>query len=291
MIALSRWCSFILKVERRFRGDDALVMAAALSYTSLLSVVPLLAVGLALLAAFPAFEGARTQIQLLLVQNLAPEVGQQVRQVIAGFIGNAGNLTAVGVLGLVVTALLLLVNIEDALNRIFRVTKPRAPMSRLLIYWTMVTLGPLLLGASLSITDWLFGGTADESMPIVSSLLGVLSTLFHLAMLVALLTLLYTTVPHRVVPFRTALIGSLVAGFAVALLRFGFHLYVADLKAYQSIYGALAAVPILLFWMYLVWVAVLAGAELTASLMEARATPTPSPPSSSHRKGDGTPTS
>jgi membrane protein len=281
MNGVRRWGGMILKVERRFRGDDALMMAAALSYTSLLSVVPLLAVGLAILAAFPAFESARIQIQLLLVQNLAPEVGQQVRGAIAGFIGNAGNLTAIGIVGLVVTALLLLVNIEDALNRIFRVTKPRAPMSRLIIYWTMVTLGPLLLGASLSITDWLFGGASDDSIPVLSAVLGLLSLLFHFIMLVALLTLLYSTVPHRVVPFRRALSGALLAGVAIALLRFGFHVYVADLKPYQSVYGALAAVPILLFWAYLVWVAVLVGAELTACLMEEREEGiTPSPPSS-----------
>lgn len=280
MNGLRRWCGFILKVERRFRGDDALVMAAALSYTSLLSLVPLLAVGLAILAAFPAFEEARIQIQLLLVQNLAPEVGQQVRQVIAGFIGNAGNLTAIGIVGLVVTALLLLVNIEDSMNRIFRVTKPRNPMSRLIIYWTMVTLGPLLLGASLSITAWLFGSPSDDTLPMMAAALGFLGTLFRFVMLVALFTLLYTTMPHRVVPFRKALAGGLLAGIAVAGLRFGLHLYVADLKAYQSIYGALAAIPILLFWMYVVWTAVLAGAELTASLMEEAEPVTPAPPSS-----------
>jgi membrane protein len=160
-------------------------------------------------------------------------------------------------------------------------------LSRLIIYWTMVTLGPLLLGASLSITDWLFGGITDDTTPLLATLFGVLSTLFHFAMLVALLTLLYTTLPHRAVPFRKALIGGGVAAVAVALLRFGFHLYVADFKAYQSVYGALAAIPILLFWMYLVWAATLGGAELTAVLMEL----TPSPPSSARRKDGGTPTS
>lgn len=281
MRALHRWGGFILKVERRFRGDDTLVMAAALSYTSLLSLVPLLAVGLALLAAFPAFEGARIQLQLTLVQNLAPEVGQQVRQVIAGFISNAGNLTAIGILSLVVTALFLLVNIEDSLNRVFRVTKPRSITSRLMVYWTVVTLGPLLLGASLSITDWLFTSSSPDDLPVLTALLEVLGVLFRFVMLVALFTLLYAAVPHRVVPHRHALAGGFVAGVAVALLRFGFHVYVADLKAYQSVYGALAALPILLLWMYLVWTAVLAGAELTACLMEEeKELTTPSLPSS-----------
>jgi len=268
MKGLRRWGGLVLKVVGRFRGDDALLMAAALSYTSLLSLVPMLAVGLAILAAFPAFEAARIQLQLSLVQNLAPEVGQQVRQVIAGFISNAGNLTAIGILGLVVTALLLLVAIEDALNRVFRVTKLRTAMSRLMVYWTVITLGPILLGASLSITDWLFDSTAADVLPVLTALLSVLGTLFRFAMLVSLFTLLYAAVPNRTVPAYDALAGGIMAGIGVALLRFGFHLYVADFKAYQSVYGALAALPILLFWMYLVWAAVLAGAELTACLME-----------------------
>ena len=269
-MGVRRLGSLVLKVEQRFRKDDALLMAAALSYTSLLSVVPLLTIGLAILAAFPAFEAARIQLQLSLVQTLAPEVGQQVRQVITGFIGNAGNLTAIGILSLVVTAVLLLIAIEDALNRIFRVTKSRPPMSRLIIYWTVVTLGPILLGASLSITDWLFSSAESDTLPMVASAVEVAGSLFRFAMLVSLFTLLYSTMPYRQVPPRDALIGAAVAGIGVAVLRFGFHLYVADLKAYQSVYGALAAVPILLFWNYLVWAAVLVGAELTVSLMEER---------------------
>jgi len=269
-MGVRRLGSLVLKVEQRFRKDDALLMAAALSYTSLLSVVPLLTIGLAILAAFPAFEAARIQLQLSLVQTLAPEVGQQVRQVITGFIGNAGNLTAIGILSLVVTAVLLLIAIEDALNRIFRVTKSRPPMSRLIIYWTVVTLGPILLGASLSITDWLFSSAESDTLPMVASVVEVAGSLFRFAMLVSLFTLLYSTMPYRQVPPRDALIGAAVAGIGVAVLRFGFHLYVADLKAYQSVYGALAAVPILLFWNYLVWAAVLVGAELTVSLMEER---------------------
>jgi len=268
MMALRRWGSLVIKVERRFRQDDALLMAAALSYTSLLSLVPLLTIGLAILAAFPAFESIRTQMQGSLVQTLAPEVGNQVRQAIAGFIGNAGNLTAIGIVGLVVTAVLLLTAIEDSLNRIFRVTKARSPMSRLMVYWTVVTLGPLLLGASLSITDWLFSGAEANEVPILSGAISVASGVFRFAMLVLLFGLLYGAVPHRRVSPRDALTGAFVAAVAVAALRYGFHLYVADVRTYQSVYGALAAVPILLFWMYLVWAVTLAGAELTAALME-----------------------
>jgi membrane protein len=254
-------------VIQRFRHDDAAVMAAALSYTSLLSLVPLLTIGLAIIAAFPAFEPIRGELQSSLVRTLVPEVGQQVREAVAGLIGNAGNLTAIGILGLVVTAVLLLVTIEDALNRIFRVDLSRPPLSRLLVYWTVVTLGPILLGASLSITDWLFSGGLPDSAPqVLHSMLALGGTLFRFAMLMALFSLLYVAVPNRPVSVPAALAGGLLAAVAVTLLRVGFHLYIADFHAYQ-LYGALAAIPILLLWMYLAWAAVLAGAELTATLL------------------------
>jgi membrane protein len=259
---------FALSVLTRFRRDEALMMAAALSYTSLLSLVPLLTIALAIIAAFPAFAPIRGELQNGLVRTLVPEVSQQVRQAVDGFIGNAGNLTAIGLVGLVVTAVLLLVTIEDSLNRIFRVDQSRSPLSRLLVYWTVVTLGPILIGASLSISDWLFSdGTLALNAAALVGLLAVLGALFRFAMLVALFALLYVAVPNRRVPVTDALQGGLLAAVGVALLRVGFHLYITDMHGYQSVYGALAAVPILLFWMYLAWAAVLAGAELTAGLV------------------------
>lgn len=286
-----RLWDFLYRVERRFTGDDALNKAAALSYTSLLSLVPLLAIGLAILAAFPAFESARAQLQRALVGNLVPEVGKQVRDTIDGFVSNAGNLTAVGIISLIVTAVLLLYNIEDAMNRVFRVAKQRTPMSRLLVYWTVLTLGPVLLAASLSISAFLFPPISDN--PVLANLVAVGSSLFRFAMLVALFTLLFAAMPARHVPLREAIVGGVVSAVGVAVLRFGFHIYVVDMHAYQSIYGALAAVPIMLFWMYLAWAVVLGGAELTASLIDIREEGriTPSPLSSAPRKDGATPTS
>lgn len=288
---LRRYWTFLLKVERRFTGDDALMRAAALSYTTLLSLVPLLAIGLAILAAFPALEGARAQLRRFLIGNLVPEVGQQVRQSIDGFISNAGNLTAIGVVGLVVTAVLLLYSVEDAMNRIFCAHKIRSHMSRLLVYWTVLTLGPLLLAASLTVSDWLFAPSDDNSL--LAHAVAVGAGLFHFAMLVALFTLLYAAMPARHVPLKEAAIGGAAAAVGVAVLRFGFHIYVADMHAYQSIYGALAAVPIMLLWMYLAWVVTLAGAELTAVLLDIEEDDavSPSPPSSVRRKGVSTPIS
>jgi len=262
---LRRAWRFLLKLECRFTRDDSLMRAASLSYTTLLSLVPLLAIGLAILAAFPALETARTQLRRFLVGNLVPEVGQQVRQSIDGFISNAGNLTAIGVIGLVVTAVLLLYSVEEAMNRIFCAHKLRSHVSRLLVYWTVLTLGPLLLAASLTVSDWLFASPEDN--PVLAHLVAIGAGIFHFAMLVALFTLLYSAMPARHVPLREAAIGGGVASIGIMVLRFGFHIYVADFHAYQSIYGALAAVPIMLAWMYFAWVVILGGAELTACLL------------------------
>ncbi len=290
---LRRIWRFAWRLYERFNRDDALMRAAALSYTTLLSLVPLLAIGLAVLAAFPAFEGARSQMQSALVGNLVPEVGQQVRQSIDGFISNAGNLTAIGIVGLVVTAVLLLYSIEDAMNRIFCAHKIRTHMSRLLVYWTVLTLGPLLLAASLTVSDWLF--TPLEGSSVLANLVAIGAGIFHFAMMVALFTLLYAAMPARHVPLREASIGGAAASVGVAVLRFGFHIYVADLHAYQPLYGALAAVPIMLFWMYLAWAVILGGAELTAVLLDIEEDTdeklSPSLPSSARRKGASTPIS
>ena len=291
MAAAGKWLSvrawsrrhvgLVIQVEQRFRDDRALIMAAALSYTSLLSLVPLLAIALAILAAFPAFEGVRGELQSTLLQYLVPEVGEQLRRVIANFIGNAGKLTAVGVLGLAVTAVLLLVTIEDALNHIFRVSRPRSPLSRLLVYWTVITLGPLLLGASLSLSAWVFAADGWAMRHGLAAMAGAVSALFPLVLLTALFSLLYSAVPNRAVRMADAATGGAVAAIAMAVLRWGFHLYVTSAHAYESVYGALAVVPLLLFWMYLAWAAVLAGAELTAALPEWRAAPPPGHPNPS----------
>jgi len=180
--------------------------------------------------------------------------------------------------------------VEEAMNRIFCAHKIRTHMSRLLVYWTVLTLGPLLLAASLTVSDWLF--TAPESNPVLAHIVAIGSAIFHFAMLVALFTLLYAAMPARQVPLREAAIGGGSASVGVMVLRFGFHIYVADLHAYQSIYGALAAIPIMLFWMYLAWVVILGGAELTAFLLDIeQESLSPSPPSSARRKGVSTPTS
>jgi len=270
MTQLRKWLGLGLYVARRFRADGALDKASSLSYTSLLSLVPLMAIALAMLAAFPVFDSARVQLQSLIFKNFVPEVGEQVQRALTTFVGNAGKLTAAGVVGLAFSAIMLLVTIESSMNAIFRVAKARSPVSRLLVYWTALTLGPLMMGASFSLSAWLYAAQDLASKAGLAGVMQNVTSVLPSILLMLAFSLLYIAVPNRRVAWIDAAIGGIGAGLVFAGLRLAFTVYVTQAHPYQSVYGAVAAVPIFLFWTYLSWAVVLFGAELTAALPEWR---------------------
>lgn len=257
-------------VEKRFRADGAFNMASSLSYSSLLSLVPLLAIGLAILAAFPVFDQVRDELQANVFRAVVPEVGEQVQRYVGAYVKNAGKLTAAGVVGLATSAIMVLVAIESSLNRIFRVATARTTISRVLVYWTALTLGPLLLGASFSISAWLYAASDIASQARLGGITRLLTHIAPTGLLMLTFGLMYLAVPNRRVQVADAMTGGVAAGIAFAVLRWVFSLYVVNAKSYQSIYGAVALVPIFLFWMYVSWMVVLFGAELAAALPEWR---------------------
>lgn len=259
---------FTVYVWRRFDADNGLRMAAGLSYTSLLAIVPLSAIAFAMLAAFPVFGGVRESIQTLIFSNFLPQSAADMRDAFDQFIANANHLTALGIVGLAGTAILLFVTVEQDMNIIFRVAKPRPILPRLLTFWAVMTLGPLLLGVSLSLADYVQGitggtWTGDED--------SFASRLVPSAMAMIGLTLFYLAVPHRPVGWKAALAGGVPAGLLFSGLRDLFAYYVASFPTYQTVYGAVSVVPIFLVWMYLSWTVVLLGAVITASVGEWRA--------------------
>lgn len=270
MAPLGRWLKqFGRHVVQRVKTDNVPRVASALSYTSLLALVPLLAISVAILSAFPAFDTVREQIQNFVLDNFVPTAGFAVQQHLSEFVGATGELTAVGVAGLAVTSILMLSTMEQALNGIFRVTRPRSLLGRVLVYWTVLTLGPLLIGASFTLASWLTAVRWLSDVP-GSGMLGWAPGMVPTLLTVAAFTLLYMAVPNRPVRLGDALAGAVVAALLFAGLRFGFILYVASARAYQTIYGALAAIPLFLVWMYLSWMVVLVGAVIAASLPEVR---------------------
>lgn len=251
---------------QRFLRDGCLRTATQLSYASLLAIIPVLAICMGLLAAFPAFEQLRFKVQLYLFQNLVPNAGVEVSDQIATFVENARSMTGIGTIALLVTALLLLSTINGAFNGIWRVTEPRPLVVRLMAYWMILTVSPLLLAASLSLSSYGVISAAMAEGERTFGLTRVLPFLFATGGF----TLLYAVVPARPVALTHALAGGLIAGVLFELVKAGFGLYLKHFPSYEAIYGALAAVPIFFVWMYLSWAIVLFGAEVAAAAPEWR---------------------
>lgn len=265
----------------RFAGDRCLQMAASLSYTSVLALVPLMAVGFAVLTAFPVFDRIQEDLQDFIIGNFIPDAGAVLQAQVAGFVQAARNLTGIGVLALAVTALILLATIESALNTIWRVERSRPFVQRFLVYWAILTLGPMLLGTSLSLFSYVFTATHVAGVESFTGPLGRFTRILPFLLVIVAFALLYVVVPNRAVRWRHAAAGALAAALLFEALQRGFALYLLHFPAYQAIYGALSAVPVFLVWMYVSWAVVLFGAEIAASLPEWRRTG-----SSNIREGD-----
>jgi membrane protein len=246
----------LVAVARRFLEDRGAQAAGSLTYTTLLAIVPLLTVALALSTAFPVFDEAITTLQLFLFENFLPDAEglDRISEQILSFSEQAGRLTAIGLAFLLVTAVLLMLTIDDTLNRIFRVRRRRPLGQQVIMYWSVLTLWPVLIGASLSLTTYLIGASS------------ALLRLIPFAFTWAALTLLYILVPYRHVDVRHAAAGALLAGVAFEMAKRGFAVYVANFPTYTLVYGAFATLPIFLLWMYVSWLVVLAGAVFTAML-------------------------
>ncbi len=250
---------------RRCKEDQIAVNAGYLAYVTLLSLVPLIAVGVAVFSAFPGFEDARLAIENFIFTNFVPTSTDTIKDHISAFTGNANKMTAVGVSFLAVVALLLIRNVDTTLNRIWRVQQKRPLMISFAVYWMVLTLGPVLLGASIGMTSYIVSlvSFADKGIPGFSGFL--IKTLPYVISMAGFI-MLYTLVPNTKVSFRAAIPGALFAALLFELTKKGFAMYISHFPSYEVIYGALATVPILFVWVYLSWIVVLLGAEFTVCL-------------------------
>nr|WP_192867861.1 virulence factor BrkB family protein [Thaumasiovibrio subtropicus] len=269
MIVVARVAlAFALHLLHRIKEDRLTVTAGSLAYVTLLSLVPLLTVVLTTLSASPVFAAFGELIQNFVIDNFVPAAGQVVSEYLDYFVSNAGRMTAVGVSALFVVAMMLIFNIDNAFNFIFRSTKKRRIAVSFSVYWMILTLGPVLVGSSLAISSYLGSLSLLGSEMATDALRTGLSYLPALMSLLAF-TGLYLVVPNRKIQIKHAVIGALIATLLFEVSKKGFALYLAHFPSYQVIYGALAAIPILFVWVYLSWCIVLIGAEITASLSEA----------------------
>jgi membrane protein len=227
----------------------------------LLALVPLLAVIFGIIAAFPVFAHWSDQLKSFIFTNFLPASGQQVEAYLNTFLASTSSLALPGTVFLIITALMLMFSIEVAFNRIWRVDRSRSLMNRIVMYWAVLTLGPLLMGAAIamSVQNFIDPVTLENSVGIIGQKAGV----FLLSWIA--FTLMFVLVPNRKVFLRDALAGALLSAVLFELAKIGFVTYVSHAN-FTVIYGALATIPIFLFWLYLVWIVILFGASLAASL-------------------------
>jgi membrane protein len=252
--------------RRRLVEEKLPQVAGSLTFTTTLALVPLLTIVLAIFTTFPIFGQLRSALDNYFVQMVMPKaIANTITSNLTQFASKATRLSAVGAVALVFTTAAMIGTIERAFNRIWRVKRPRPLVQRVLIYWTLVTLGPLLFGLSLTLTSQLFSATTG-----LMSAVPFIGALFYSVVSIALTTgayaLLYMTVPNRWVDWRDALWGGLVAAIAFEVAKRVFAIFIRQFPTYAIIYGALAALPLFLLWMYLSWLITLVGALLVAAL-------------------------
>jgi membrane protein len=267
--------TFIRFVVMRFNQDRCAQIAASLTFTTLLSLVPLITIALTLFSAFPVFVDFSSQIKSYLLGNLMPETaGKVITHYTEQFAESAGRLGALGVAFLAVTAMLMMQTIDQAFNAIWRVTRPRPMIKRLIVYWAVLTLAPVLVGASLSLTSWLVGLSMGYAQHIPIFGVGMLKALPVLFTTLAF-AMLFRLVPNRYVPLGHALIGGVVASVLFETMNRVFGYYISHFPTYKLVYGTFASVPIFLMWVYFSWLTILLGAVVTASLPHWRTPETP----------------
>jgi len=251
---------FLSHLWQQMLEHDTFLTAAALCYTTILALVPLLAVILGVVGAFPLADDLTGRLQDFIFSNFVPAAGATVQQYIEQFVGNTSTLTGAGSLFLVLTSLLLMQSIETNMNRIWQVRSKRSISSRLVMYWSVLTLGPIMMGGSIVLSSYL------SFLPFGSKAGGLLLKLTPFLVAAFAFTLLYLVVPNRRVQPRYAMVGALLAAMLFELAKNTFVWYVTTFPTYTKLYGALATIPIFLVWVYVAWLITLLGAVVAAAL-------------------------
>ena len=253
-------------MQRRLSEEQVPQVAGSLTFTTVLAVVPVMTIAFAIFTTFPLFNTFRDALEAYFVQSLMPRgVTNTILDNLSSFAAKANRLSAVGAVTLVLTAIMMFAIVDRSLNRIWRVKTPRSFTQSLIVYWAIMTLGPLLIGASLSFTTLVspVASTLAQQLPWLGTVAAISISLLLMTMFFGLL---YLIVPNRLVDWRDALIGGLVAAIAFEMTNRGFAFFITKFPSYRVIYGALAAVPIFLVWVYLFWLITLLGAVLAVAL-------------------------
>lgn len=263
--------SFSRFITKRFIDDQLFASAGALAYTTMFAIVPLSAVFLAVMSAFPVFDQWTATLVNFVFTNFVPSSARQVEEYLMGFSVSTKTLTVAGITALLISVLVTMWSIEQSFNRIWRVPTIRPKFTRFLLYWTLLTLGSILTVAAIS---------ASASVLAYAELSGMRTEGFSNVLIrwspflieFFAMTCAYWLIPHRRVPFRFAVAAGFLAALLFELLKFAFTSYVRN-TSFEQVYGAVALIPIFMLWLYFSWVVILFGASVAASMSAFRYQP------------------
>jgi len=257
---------FVVLVYRRFKEERCFQLCGSLTFTSMLATIPLVTIMLTVMTAFPVFDNLIEALRTFVATNMIPQASSKlVTGYMQQFADNAAKLTALGIIFLGVTSIMLMLTIDRAFNTIWRVKRPRPLIQRVLIYWSVLTIGPILVGSSLSVSSWLLTqsmGLGKQYSEFAVALFKLLP-LFFTSLAFAFL---YRTVPNRQVTVLDAIVGGIIAAFAFEAMKSIFGQFIVHFSNYKMVYGTFASLPIFLMWMYLSWTVVVFAAVITAVL-------------------------
>lgn len=263
------WLAFVMLVARRVKEQQLPQVASSLTFTTVLSLVPMVTVALAIFTAFPMFKELRGDVENYMLQGFFPEaLSETILTYINQFSEKAKGLTAIGTVALGVTALMTMLTVDRVFNQIWHVKRPRPLVNKILLYWAVLSMAPVLIGLSISVTTALVRfsvqgvGANLEFLPLLS-ILSVLITVVAFA-------LIFLLIPNRSVRWSDAIAGGFLAAVLFEISKRAFAAYITHFPSYTAVYGAMAAIPLFLLWIYLSWIIVLLGAATAAALPVAR---------------------
>ncbi|MDX8390562.1 MAG: YihY family inner membrane protein [Mariprofundaceae bacterium] len=268
--ALKRHVATVLRfsgrVIMRFVDDRCIQRASALGFASLLAIVPLVALGFSAFTTFHVFDHISEQVRHALIANLLPTSQQVVMDYLGTVVEKSAAISIFGFLGLLFTSTALLYTMEEAFNHIWGITRDRSWFSKFITFWLILTLSPILIGTSITITSYFAAIPIFRDVAEGATLLKQVPFLLPWLISSMAMTALYKALPNTPVPLRFAIIGGFAAGVLFEAIKLGFAWYITELANYEKIYGALGTLPVFLIWLYLIWVVVLIGAEVVYCL-------------------------
>ncbi|MCJ8145556.1 YihY family inner membrane protein [Acinetobacter sp. A3.8] len=262
-----KWIQFIRFVLYRFEADRCRESAGSLTYTTLFAIVPMLTVFLVIVSSIKALEPARQQMQTWIYSNFLPKTSIAFDKALNAFTENSSNLTIIGILFLFFTTVMMLSSIELAFNRIWRVRQARGGIVGFMRYWTIISLGPIILG-----TAFVLSSTVASMNLLSNTVAGYQFDFAYVLLFISFaltclgFSLLYWTIPNRSVPIKSAVIAGIFSGVVFELLKNLFGFIMSNFTSYQLVYGAFAALPIFLLWIYTSWLVVLLGVQISYAI-------------------------